>query len=119
MSTHATDEWDFDDPVQQAAHIRQSNLEYWRKQKAGSPLAGLTDLGIALTPDEEQDVRAYAEKMGVSFERTLEDFAAKFIVIPDRSNTKLYQSLVDRRTIPRNLLSLCLKTSIYRQAGKP
>ena len=79
-------------------------------------MAGLTDLGIALTPDEERDVRAFADKMEISFDLVAEEMAAMYTIIPDRTNTKLYASLVKRRALPRNGLALCLKSSIYMKA---
>jgi len=122
MSTSTNDNWDFDkpweitDPAGRAAFMRHSNLQYQREEKAASPLSTITDLGIALTPDEERDVRAFAGKMGVSFERVAEEMAATYTIIPDRTNTKLYVSLVKRAAMPRNLLAECMKGRIYMKA---
>lgn len=116
MNTLTNDNWDFSNPEHQRAYIRRSNLEFMGKEKVASPLAGLTDLGIALTPEEERDVHAYAERMEVSFDKIAEDVAATYIVISDRKNTKLHVSLVKRMALPRNLLAECIKRLIYMEA---
>jgi hypothetical protein len=110
------DNRDFNNREDRRAYIRECTLELERKDKAASPLASLTDRGVDLTPEEERDVRAYGEKMGVGFDEIAQELAATYTVIGERSNTKLYASLAKRNVLPRNLLALLMKNRMHMQA---
>ena len=116
---HENDNWNRRNPASIRAFIRNRSLELARAEKAGSPLAGMTDRGVDLHPEEEAEVRAYAAKMKVDYDRLVEDVEAQFIVIGERTNTKLLPSLGKAGVIPRNELRMVLKTLIYARAGRP
>jgi hypothetical protein len=87
-------------------------MEGARERKRDSPFASLPDLGIALSPEEETEVRAYAGRLGIDFDRTAEEFAAHYQIIPERKG-KIAGSLVDKGLMPVNHLGICLKLWIY------
>lgn len=67
-------------------------------------IAGLPDLGLALEPEEEAELRAYADLWNIDFEEMKEEFEASHQVVPARSHGKLSLESVNKRVVPKNML---------------
>ena len=106
------------------ARIREEdNAEYWRKDlikginKPAKPIIpGLTDLGLALEPAEEAELRKFAADRGVDFDALKADFEADYQVIRPRKRGPLSDSLMEKGVIPKNELRLYFMGQISGRA---
>lgn len=104
------------DPRLSAEEIaRRLGYEAIRQRKQNGPLASLGDLGIQLTDEEESDLRAYAERLGVDFEAAATHFAARHQIIPERKLGPITSNLAEKGVVPVNYLHMLLKNAIYNE----
>ncbi|MGV3616687.1 MAG: hypothetical protein ACO1SV_15270 [Fimbriimonas sp.] len=88
------------------------------ERKQTGPLASLGDLGIQLTDEEEEDLRAYAERLGVNFDSAADYFAARHQIIPPRKLGPIASKHAEQGIVPVNYLHLLLKNMIYGEHCK-
>ncbi|RYG99678.1 MAG: hypothetical protein EON58_03130 [Alphaproteobacteria bacterium] len=67
-------------------------------------IEGLPDLGLALEPQEEAELRAYADLWNIDFDEMKAQFEAGHHVVPSRSYGKFSLESVKKRVVPKNML---------------
>lgn len=105
-------------PEERRAYIRAASLELQREDKERVAPPGAVDLGIVLTPDEEKELREYAQRMQVDLDEVIEYNAATYTIVDEApAGLKTGDQLADARIVPREHLLLRLKCSIATSAS--